>query len=774
MHLRLRPSSYAGILVFLLHCCGRASAHSGWELPERCDSPEVLCWSKKLRNSLEPGVFTLLVPPPFTHSLGCLSQTDPEFRSSISALFQSVDVSVEAIHAFTLQNYDEIWSLAKTFDVTLGTLHPRIMGGHNFMSMNRSVCHLVYLTGKLLYPFARRWPVAAVVAKLAADGVFDQFWYIMLHWIDIQSTAWPILPLLEFFAAEMRREASSGGGAATADSVFAVDSDRDANFPVEDLLDLCPRSPGVLATRLLLAGSSSGGSGGRCPLAIAAAHFALALALLDGNGDAKHPSAGVAWQVQGLVTEALFWIRATNSADRRLPGGPVLRLLHTSWPVLPLWGCLWRHPAARAALFQPAQECPASPSPIWSLRRLHAEALERELASAIGATSVFEAHVEAAGAGSSAPANVLERREAWATAFAMAPLDGLRPSEALAWLEAVRVLHASVRRHETDGVRRPFLVIVEAGLEAHFAESLRADGMQPVVADPFVIPEDLAECGGVQRRAEGLRFRLFGLTEYQRIVYIDADALVVGPVSHLFAVPQGVFLSATINGTRWTYRRRGEDVAETGNRPAMLNTGVMSIAPRKDYLPAIMKIVALSDWTTDGGGGWAACSSAAVAAARDDAIVQNVCRTHGVFVAFCTQGLIDAVVLAQSRRLGHAVWRDGAFQGCISGEPARGDGDAMGRRLQLALPRPWVDHCTLDEGHNLQVTRPHLGWHMPFLRQLAREGGSVSIVHWPGRPKPWILAPGQRSSWEQHWWAAHDGLCSARDSRGGSCWIRCY
>merc|ERR1712232_794369 len=116
-----------------------------------------------------------------------------------------------------------------------------------------------------------------------------------------------------------------------------------------------------------------------------------------------------------------------------------------------------------------------------------------------------------------------------------------------------RVLHASVRKHES-GPKRPFLVVVEANLEDWFADALRADDIQLVTAEPIIVPETLAGCGSTQRRAEGLRFRLFGMTNYDKIVYIDADALVVGPLSHLFSAPAGVTLLATINSTRWIWR----------------------------------------------------------------------------------------------------------------------------------------------------------------------------------------------------------------------------
>lgn len=68
------------------------------------------------------------------------------------------------------------------------------------------------------------------------------------------------------------------------------------------------------------------------------------------------------------------------------------------------------------------------------------------------------------------------------------------------------------------------------------------------------LPPRLVQCSRLQRLAEGLRFRLWELAaEFDRILYLDADMLVVGPVEQLFLAPLGVFFAATINGTRWAF-----------------------------------------------------------------------------------------------------------------------------------------------------------------------------------------------------------------------------
>lgn len=131
-------------------------------------------------------------------------------------------------------------------------------------------------------------------------------------------------------------------------------------------------------------------------------------------------------------------------------------------------------------------------------------------------------------------------------------------------------------------------------------------------------------------------------------------------------------------------------------------------------------------------------------------------------------GIDRCSFFTQGRRLGHGVWKDGKFLGCLS--PPDGKSEPG-----LRMPIPWVEHCTLNEGYNLQVTRPHLDWHFSFLQQLrtgtmkGEEQASLHVVHWPGRPKPWKLAFGQRSEFEQHWWRLHADLCIANEDMQDKC-----
>lgn len=321
--------------------------------------------------------------------------------------------------------------------------------------------------------------------------------------------------------------------------------------------------------------------------------------------------------------------------------------------------------------------CYALPGPLWDLRKAESEVFVKALPRGVWPLS------------SRSPASpLMGAREVWASAISVE-----EHADPLAWVDSVRVLHASIRKHEPPSKRRPFVVLVDADFPDRFSESLESDGIEVVRAESVHVPDFLAKCGSAQRRADGLRLQLFGLTKYNKIVYLDADTLVVGDISHLFSTPSGIFLSATINGSRWGYDGPGLNSGDP-----MLNTGVMVIHPERDFVPSLRNALDANNWQS-AREGWVRCTEAALLQSDTDVMMARLCGGPGVFTSFCTQGFVDAVFLAKGPRLGQAVWTSEAtFGGC--GEY----GGSMSRPA-----RPWSDHCTLDEGYNLQVTRPHLG-----------------------------------------------------------------
>ncbi|CAK0883610.1 unnamed protein product [Prorocentrum cordatum] len=332
------------------------------------------------------------------------------------------------------------------------------------------------------------------------------------------------------------------------------------------------------------------------------------------------------------------WLESESSQKLWIPWllgrpPPALQLLLSAWPVLPLWGRLWRHPRAAAALSPAGRgRCPASLSPLWDIRRTFASVKAAKLPA--GRWPLAGPQGDRAGGRPPAPRTA---REAWASAVAIASFDA-GGVDAMAWVEAVRVLCASIRRHEPPGLRRPFIggPAGPHGGGGH-GPALRRDlrgGRHPPRGcrrgDRAPEPRQVRQRATAGRGASISPFRAGGLRPH-RSAAIDADALVVGPLSHLFDAPPGLFLAATINGTP-------------------INTGVMVITPSQDFMPALFDVLRVEAWEEKAG--WAACASDA------SGVAERVCgsASGGVFNAFCTQGLIDAVQLALSDRLGDAVW----------------------------------------------------------------------------------------------------------------------
>jgi len=750
----------------------------GHTVSRECATPHTLCWSTRLRNELAPGFTTLLLPQAFTHDLSCESQSSPELRRDLAHLFADVpSLRYSEIREYVQANEEEFSSLAMSFNENYG-FEFMSGGGRDYSLFNRTQCMLAYMSGLVMLAMSHAPEPRQVLLYLVDAGVLEKLWFFLLHWTDIALTAWPVLKLLEFFALDAHR---STHPEEVHLRIFGIRSAFDAR-PGDASADMwaAVRAPGrrdwmALATRAMTPPAT--------PFGAASAHLAMVLAILEGGAEE-----GDAARAQWLLTAALSWLRA---APRR--PSPPLQLLHSAWPVLALWGRIWRHPWARRLLGRRSQRCAIAFDARWTGRVAIVDGLLsswllgapygegwRQLLVAPPAPSARQPGVAAT---QDAPS-----REAWASAVAFPSGDTGHAGDikASAWVDAIRVLHASVRRYENPRSRRPFILVVGDELDADRASALINDGIELRSGQPIDLPPRIAHCSTLQRRAEGLRFRLWELVEFDRILYLDADMLVVGPLEHLFRMPAGVFASATINGTRWAYAPNvplqdlwdPEDGADDNlgyygrlqKGPPQINTGIMLISPSLEFLGAVFDVISVQTWE-DAGGGWLdRCHPAELPYTR----LRHVCA-NGVFIPMCAQGLTDAIYLALGRRLGDATFgaaseghedADREFLGCKS--PQRANGQT------LAQPTDEGEHCTLDETYNFQVTLPHLAWHMPHAQEFAAAGKRIRVLHWPGLPKPWTLAEGQRTFWDRMWWEAHDEHCNSAQDRGAQpCRLQC-
>lgn len=339
------------------------------------------------------------------------------------------------------------------------------------------------------------------------------------------------------------------------------------------------------------------------------------------------------------------------------------------------------------------------------------------------------------------------------------------------YIDAARVVYASIRRFEIPSRRRPFYMFMDSRTARKYGSILQDIGFKLFVQEsPCVLPlqywgnrsELRHGCGGdVGSMTAALRLEVFARSGIERIVLVDLDIVIIAPLEHLFNVPDGVSLVATMNGTRWKHRHLYQDRSDGYPR---INSGIMSLSGAADLKTLVKQVIDYKHWER---------SEDLLTCSRpldpESGAIQKICA-YGLGLEFADQGVIDGLFSIMGRRLGDAVWSRGMdkFLGCLSLEDASGQ--------EMVMPRHG-EHCTLDESHNLQVTRPHLQWHMPFLSRLGQMGGLddvVRIVHWPGWPKPWNLEIGQRSFWERLWWDRHGEVCGdCSPSSARPCWIRC-
>eukprot|EP00929_Paragymnodinium_shiwhaense_P030047 TRINITY_DN17093_c0_g1_i2.p1 TRINITY_DN17093_c0_g1~~TRINITY_DN17093_c0_g1_i2.p1 ORF type:complete len:619 (+),score=73.73 TRINITY_DN17093_c0_g1_i2:149-2005(+) len=167
--------------------------------------------------------------------------------------------------------------------------------------------------------------------------------------------------------------------------------------------------------------------------------------------------------------------------------------------------------------------------------------------------------------------------EAWATVL----LSGAPPERMVWYTEAVRTLHFSVMC--MSKVQRPFLVLTDGKLPDDVQRALTSAQMKVHIVDTSEIAAAIEEAlpsnaGGasawnVQRGLAGsamaIKFYLWTFLEYKRIVFLDADTLVLESIEELFSVPITVLSSDPIIDFK-DFREGSTDT---------LNFGVISLSP---------------------------------------------------------------------------------------------------------------------------------------------------------------------------------------------------
>ncbi|CAJ1340358.1 unnamed protein product [Effrenium voratum] len=541
-----------------------------------------------------------------------------------------------------------------------------------------------------------------------------------------------------------------------------------------------------------------------CLLCVAFAHLgrAIVLASFPGLSRGASTSEGVE-RYFGKLLESVeaaeaAWHKQAELAMKRRDGDAhgLLRVFAGGWPIWHLLDRLQQLTSQRPWALQcrefhaEAPLCPACAVPMqaeWSreaqwVSALAAGGARGEMQAVVQPRLRLDSRQDMAGSLAAAAARHLERRqarEAWATLLSD---DDAIANEAarralLVYLEAVRVMARSARLGEarvaSEASRpvqhRDFLVLMtEAALTDEVRRVLEGDNLTPLVLPSFssegiAVPSRRKQRGETGVKAEHtdeegepepdaapevelswwLKIKLWSLTQYRRIVYLDADTLVHRPIEELFALPDEVALAAPVHLSR-------------DGRGSEISVGVMSLRPDRRIYGAMVDFLSAkaADFTTG--------------VRSVDQMLQ-----HSFFVNHFSWG-------------GYPRWEAGSgrFAGCMEDMPALSPGlepsatAAQALGLVCVLP-PRYDFCVsypalvaaMDspdfQEAELAVQFPQPGETASAADSDADSGGGfrgllrARLLHWTGpRRKPWMhylsLA---RTTFDKLWWSAHEDLC---------------
>jgi len=337
------------------------------------------------------------------------------------------------------------------------------------------------------------------------------------------------------------------------------------------------------------------------------------------------------------------------------------------------------------------------------------------------------------------------RRLAWATLLS----DDVRnPRRFQQWLHALTVLRWSIARSASglsnEARSRPFLVICDRGrTPPALLRTLGRHGLIPTAVNELHSPP----LPGPSQRADlslgWLRLHLWRMTEYERIVYIDADCVVVGSLEPLFALPPSVHLAAAALGPE---------------RLQNLNVGVMSLVPDEEVFHAMRS--ALATGTLHGHpefrrGGF-----------LDQAWLDLFFHWHSALPRG-GRVLWDRVALIGPSHFGSLAVESTV---CPPSAASLAHKTQLFKAVSSGVGSPSggapLGVCLLDPGFNFLVSFPAFNWqdeegvapHESCAEALGAEGIGLRVLHWPGDIwKPWDRytgVPWSRSVADELWWSA--------------------
>uniref|UniRef100_A0A0E0CLY3 Hexosyltransferase n=1 Tax=Oryza meridionalis TaxID=40149 RepID=A0A0E0CLY3_9ORYZ len=206
---------------------------------------------------------------------------------------------------------------------------------------------------------------------------------------------------------------------------------------------------------------------------------------------------------------------------------------------------------------------------VW-LYRPDADALRRDLALPVGSCRLAMPFSALAAPHVAAP----PRREAYATILHS---EELYACGALVAAQSIRMASASGAPSEPE---RDMVALVDETISARHRGALEAAGWKVRAIRRVRNPRAAADAYNEWNYS---KFWLWSLTEYDRVVFLDADLLVQRPMSPLFAMPE---------------------VSATANHGTLFNSGVMVVEPCGCTLRLLMDHIADIDSYNGGDQGY--------------------------------------------------------------------------------------------------------------------------------------------------------------------------
>ncbi|CAJ1402070.1 unnamed protein product [Effrenium voratum] len=504
-----------------------------------------------------------------------------------------------------------------------------------------------------------------------------------------------------------------------------------------------------------------------CPLT--SAHEALETALATAS-DLKEMERHVE-RAEEHLRKFLWWLQAPGEAWKA-PGARIATLMFIAADcMLPLLARLQKRLEHLVELKRPTPAgamCPALELPEQGVL----------MAEAAYAADFHQAMEEMVPEFGSRPVDLetsanQSSKEAWVTFLWGGTSAGAKRAAELN-SEVIRTMVHSVRKWETH--RRAFLVLAVGSLPARVAAELRrADLKVRTIRENETIPIWRAE---FVKKPEGLgdwftdrnltrtfaQLAAWALKDFERVVVLDADTLVVQRCEELFRLPMHFAASLETHRDQETFSR-----LQSLGRTYLVNAGVMVIRPNLHLLRRIRR-------------------------GADFPAFRYHAEKIGVMGEATFQSLIDTYLTTENYwRLGVVLWdQAGRFDGCRAGL-----GSSQVVSAWMAHGRV---HCLLPIDYNFCADFPHVFFaSYDYLAQAKADApkqparhlraelirktlrlywssgllrGLPKILHFPGHlRKPWQRwLPAARSPWDEAWWSAHAEMCRSSPT---PCRLRC-